>query len=485
MDLSELVNFATVVDVRKYCCVACLNIQLGVMAMRFLLNIICVLFCSTLSAAERPNLLFIIADDCTYRDLGCYGGEAHTPNIDALCTEGMKFTHCFQAAPMCSPTRHNIYTGLYPVKSGAYPNHTFAKAGTKSIVHYLKPLGYRVHLSGKKHIAPEEVFPFEYSGKNNNPDMQVISQFFKECKADNQSFCLFACSNEPHTPWNKGDASQYDAANLELPPYIPDTPHVREQFTKYLTEITYYDNQVGQLLKMLEKNQLDENTLVMVVSEQGNSLPFAKWTCYEAGLGSAMIVRWPGHVQPNSESDALVEYVDVLPTFVEVAGGNPSAELDGHSFLPVLLGEKDSHKRFTFGLMTTRGIINGSESYPIRSVRNQQYRLIWNLNSEATFTNACTQGSEFQSMLAAAERGDRQAQKYTDKYQHRPEFELYDVVEDPHNINNLSGDQKYSGVIAKLKSELDQWMADQGDKGIATEMEAMDHQKRGRKKSKE
>ncbi|MBV07618.1 sulfatase [Rubinisphaera sp.] len=453
--------------------------------MRFLLNIICVLFCSTLSAAERPNLLFIIADDCTYRDLGCYGGEAHTPNIDALCTEGMKFTHCFQAAPMCSPTRHNIYTGLYPVKSGAYPNHTFAKAGTKSIVHYLKPLGYRVHLSGKKHIAPEEVFPFEYSGKNNNPDMQVISQFFKECKADNQSFCLFACSNEPHTPWNKGDASQYDAANLELPPYIPDTPHVREQFTKYLAEITYYDNQVGQLLKMLEKNQLDENTLVMVVSEQGNSLPFAKWTCYEAGLGSAMIVRWPGHVQPNSESDALVEYVDVLPTFVEVAGGNPSAELDGHSFLPVLLGEKDSHKRFTFGLMTTRGIINGSESYPIRSVRNQQYRLIWNLNSEATFTNACTQGSEFQSMLAAAERGDRQAQKYTDKYQHRPEFELYDVVEDPHNINNLSGDQKYSGVIAKLKSELDQWMADQGDKGIATEMEAMDHQKRGRKKSKE
>ncbi|HBN74511.1 MAG TPA: sulfatase atsG, partial [Planctomycetaceae bacterium] len=152
--------------------------------MRFIFGLICFSMSYSLSAAERPNLLFIIADDCTYRDLGCYGGEAQTPHIDALCNEGMKFTQCFQAAPMCSPTRHNIYTGLYPVKSGAYPNHTFAKAGTKSIVHYLKPLGYRVHLSGKTHIAPKEVFPFEYSSKKNNPDMQVIEQFFKECKAD-------------------------------------------------------------------------------------------------------------------------------------------------------------------------------------------------------------------------------------------------------------------------------------------------------------
>ena len=93
------------------------------------------------SSAKRPNLIFIIADDCTFRDLACYGGQALTPNMDKLAEEGMKFTRCFQAAPMCSPTRHNIYTGLYPVKSGAYPNHTFAKGGTQSIVQYLKPLG--------------------------------------------------------------------------------------------------------------------------------------------------------------------------------------------------------------------------------------------------------------------------------------------------------------------------------------------------------
>ena len=127
---------------------------------------------------EKPNFVFVIADDCTYRDIGCYGGQAHTPNIDRLAGEGMRFTDCFQAAPMCSPTRHNIYTGLYPVKSGAYPNHTFAKPGTKSVVHYLQPLGYRVALSGKRHINPPEVFPFEYlAAVGNNPNFELIDNF--------------------------------------------------------------------------------------------------------------------------------------------------------------------------------------------------------------------------------------------------------------------------------------------------------------------
>ena len=97
---------------------------------------------------RSPNIVFIIADDCTFRDIGCYGGQAFTPDIDRLSTQGMKFSNCFQAAPMCSPTRHNIYTGLYLVKCGAYPNHTRAYDHVKSIAHYLKPVGYRVFQTG-------------------------------------------------------------------------------------------------------------------------------------------------------------------------------------------------------------------------------------------------------------------------------------------------------------------------------------------------
>ena len=119
-----------------------------------------------------PNILLIIADDCTYRDLEVYGGQAKTPHLNRLSAEGMKFTHCFQAAPMCSPTRHSLYTGLYPVKSGAYPNHTFAHDWVKSIAHYVAPAGYTSHLSGKTHVNPKGVFPFEYSklAGSNNPD---------------------------------------------------------------------------------------------------------------------------------------------------------------------------------------------------------------------------------------------------------------------------------------------------------------------------
>ena len=197
------------------------------------------------------------------------------------------------------------------------------------MVHYLGELGYRVALSGKTHIAPKEVFPFEYSGVKNNPDMNAIDKLMSDSRGSNKHFCLFATSNEPHSPWNKGDASLYPPDKVILPPYIVDTPRMREDFSNYLAEITYYDSQVGEILNLLDKHGLRDNTLVMVVSEQGNAFPFAKWTCYGSGLQSAMIVRWPGMVSPTTTTDALVEYTDVLPTFIEAAGGKPANSLDG------------------------------------------------------------------------------------------------------------------------------------------------------------
>jgi len=436
------------------------------------------------AADPKPNFVFINADDLTHRELGCYGGQAKTPNIDRLATEGMRFTRCFQAAPMCSPTRHNIYTGLYPVKSGAYPNHTFAKAGTRSIVHYLDDLGFRVALSGKTHIGPKEVFPFEYSGKGNNPDMEAVEVLFAECKASGTPFCLFACSNEPHTPWNKGDVSLYPPAEIELPPYHVDTPETRDGWSRYLAEITYYDGQVGRILEMLDDHGLTENTLVVATTEQGNSMPFAKWTLYDSGLQTALIVRWPGQVKAGLVTDAMVEYVDIVPTFVEAAGGTPAPELDGKSILPVLRGKTDRHKDFVYGIQTSRGTINCPEHYGIRSVRSERYKLIVNLSPEVKFTNACTKSPEFLSWVVKAEEGDADAAEKVRRYQQRPPVELYDVTEDRYEWNNLAENPEYAGTVRKLRANLDAWMASQGDKGQQTEMEAHDHQKRGQKKKK-
>lgn len=439
-------------------------------------------FSGACHAEEKPNLLFIIADDCTFRDIGCYGGQAKTPNIDRLASEGLKFERCFQAAPMCSPTRHNLYTGLYPVKSGAYPNHTFAKEGTKSVVHYLKPLGYRVALSGKTHIKPKEVFPFEYSSKGNNPDFEAIDRILGECSSKKQPFCLFACSNEPHSPWNKGDVSQYDATKVKLPPYFVDTPEMRDAFVRYLAEVSYYDWQVGELLKLLDKHGLQDNTLVMVVSEQGNAFPFAKWTCYENGVQSAMVVRWPGNVKMGSTTTAMVEYVDVVPTFIELAGGKPAPILDGRSFLQVIRGQADRHKDYVYAEMTTRGIINGSDTFGIRSVRGERYKYILNFTPEIEFRNACTKSREFKSWIAKAEAGDDDAADKVSRYVNRDGIELYDLEKDPYEWHNLAGKKQVKEVESTLRKKLDEWMRSQGDRGQETELAARDRQGSGRQK---
>ena len=433
-------------------------------------------------SAEKPNFVFIIADDCTFRDIGCYGGQAETPNIDRLASEGMRFTHCFQSAPMCSPTRHNIYTGLYPVKSGAYPNHTFAEPGTRSVVHYLKPLGYRVALSGKRHIAPQEVFPFEYLPGGSNPDFEAIDAFIAECKATDTPFCLFACSNEPHSPWNKGDPSQYDAEKIELPPYFVDTPVTRKHMVDYLAEITYYDGQVGDCLALLDKHELAGDTLVICVTEQGSSFPFGKWTCYDTGLQSALIARWPGRIEPGAVCDALVEYGDVLPTYIELAGAAPPPLLDGKSLVPLLTGKAREHKQYVFGEMTTRGIINGSEHFGIRSIRSRRFKYIWNFTPEVTFQNACTKSDIFESWRQKA-AGDPDAADKVRRYEQRPAEELYDVAADPLEWNNLAGKPEYAEVQAELHRELLAWMEAMGDKGQQTELEALEHQTKALKKT--
>jgi uncharacterized sulfatase len=353
------------------------------------------------------------------------------------------------------------------------------------VVHYLGDLGYRVALSGKTHIAPKEVFPFEYSGVKNNPDMDAIDKLMSESRGSDEPFCLFATSNEPHSPWNKGDASLYPPDKVILPPYIVDTPRMREDFSNYLAEITYYDSQVGEILNLLDKHGLHENTLVMVVSEQGNAFPFAKWTCYGSGLQSAMIVRWPGMVSPGTTTDALVEYTDVLPTFIEAAGGKPAKFLDGKSMISLLRGKTNRHKDYVYGEVTTRGIINGTDSYPIRTVRDDRFRLVWNLNPDAKYTNALTRSPAFQSMVEKAKSGDSHAQEFVRRYQHRPELELFDCQMDPLEMNNLAENPEYRGTIRKLKGKLQQWMDSQGDKGIQTELDAIYRHRNAIGKTKE
>jgi len=421
-------------------------------------------------AQEKPNIVFILADDLTRFDIACYGSaDSKTPTIDKLAADGMRFTRCYQAAPMCSPTRHNIYTGIYPTRTGAYPNHTFANPGTKSIVHHLEPLGYRIALSGKRHISPAEVFPFEYLGKKKNPEFGKVDSFLLDVKAKKEPFCLFLCSNEPHSPWDKGDVSLFNPDKISLPPHYVDNEETRKAFCQYLAEINYLDQQVKQALDLLEKHGLSGNTVFIFASEQGNSFPFAKWTGYNAGLGSALIVRWPGVVKPGSTSDALVEYSDITPTLIDIAGGDPVKDLDGFSMVPLLKGKRNSHKKFSHGMMTTRGINSGSDYYPIRTVSNGTYRYILNLTSEVEFSNVAKMPNwemDAETKPSAAEA--------IQKHKFRPALELYNDLADPFNLENLAGQKPYRKIQKKLEKQLRKWMKYSGDEGVTTELLAFE-----------
>jgi len=446
------------------------SLNLGRSKIFFFLIIVTV----SLSAGTNPNIVFVLADDLTRWDIGCYGSkDSKTPTLDRLAAEGMKFTRCYQAAPMCSPTRHNIYTGIYPVRTGAYPNHTFIREGTKTIIHHLKPLGYRVALAGKRHIGPDEAFPFEYLDKH-RINLGAVDTFLQEVGESKEPFCLFLCSNEPHGPWNKGDDSQFDRQKITLPPHYVDNDETRDAFCKYLAEINYLDWQVEQALDMLDKNGLSGNTVFIFASEQGNAFPFAKWTCYDAGLGSALIVKWPGVVSPGSTTDALVEYSDITPTMIDIAGGDPVDGLDGSSLVPLLRGEKTSHKKYTYGEMTTRGIVNGSDYYPIRSVSNGTYRYVLNIAHDVEFSNvAAMPGWE------ETARTDPEAAELVQKHKYRPAVELFNDMEDPYNLNNLAGQKPYRKIQKKLAKKLDEWMEYCGDEGLLSELRTFEHMNRG------
>ncbi|MBT3200269.1 MAG: sulfatase [Phycisphaerales bacterium] len=417
-------------------------------------------------AADRPNIVMILADDQTYLDSGAYGNkDVKTPSIDRLASQGMLFKRCFTATAMCAPTRQQLYTGIFPVRNGAYPNHSQVKPGTKSIVHHLKALGYRVGLVGKSHFGPRESFPFErVSGGK-------IAEFI--ARDPKQPYCLFYASHSPHLPWKEGDASAYDPKKLTVPPYMVDVPEMRQGLCRYYAEITAFDAEVGKCMKAVDDSPGKDNTIFIYTSEQGMQLPYAKWTCYELGLRTALVIRWPKCVKPGSVASAMVQYVDVTPTLVDAAGGKIPEGLDGRSFLQVLLGKTDKHNDLVYGVHTTTKIIAATPGgYPIRSVRDEKYKYIRNLRHEATFNNTLIRSDKENIWKPWVEKAktDKFAAKRVSGYLNRPAEELYDIVNDPHELNNLSGDKKYRPIMDAMNKKLQAWMDQQGDKGLETEL---------------
>lgn len=404
----------------------------------------------------RPNFVIFIADDHDRFYTGCYGNESiRTPNIDRLAREGLRFDNAYTATAMCAPSRSMLFTGLFPHRNGADQNHSSIHDGIRTLPVYLDTLGYRVALAGKRHIKPPESFPFEYM------EQEEIGEFLDG--VGDVPFCLIVASRQPHTPHETGG---YKPDEVPVHPALLDTPATRQRLADYCTDIDLLDAEVGETRAALDTRGLLDRSLFIYTSDHGAPLPFAKWTCYEFGLRVPFIVRWPGYVAPGTSTDATIEFVDVLPTFIELAGGSPPRDLDGQSFTSVLSGKSKTFRDEAFGTHTTEGIHNGG-FYPIRSVRVGRLKYILNLNPNGTFTNNVTEGGEgfgdlWQSWQELA-KTDSWARERVTLYQHRPLEELYDLDSDPYELHNVAGDAAYASDMESLRKRLLAWMRDQGD----------------------
>lgn len=415
--------------------------------------------------AEKPNMIMFLADDLSYEDLSWYEHPVvRTPHVDQMAKEGLSLTHMFTTTSMCAPSRSAMYTGLYPHRNGCHMNHGSVKEGIRSLPHYLEPLGYHVALVNKRHIKPLEAFPFDYLHKDS------VEQYLSSL--NNEPFCLIYASDEPHGPHSEGRIKGED---VQVPPTWVDTPEARTKYANYLNDVEKMDAEFGSLIDLLKKKDLYENAVTIFTSDHGYEY-FAKWSCYETGLRVPFIIRWQ-KVEPGTYNHAMANFIDILPTFVELAGGSAPGNIDGSSLLPVLLQNKSEHHNFIYGSHTNRGIISG-KAYPVRSVRDRQYKYIKNLNSDSLFQNVLTHGWTYNAddaspvwkswkMLA---KEDSTVAKRVNSLVQRPSEELYDLLTDPYELHNLADDPKYADIKSKLSSKLDLWMEDQGDDGLETEM---------------
>ncbi|MCC9655170.1 sulfatase family protein [Rhodopirellula halodulae] len=414
---------------------------------------------------NRPDLVVYLADDLSARDLTVYGGEQiATPAIDRLASEGMTFQRAFVASPSCAPSRAALLTGLMPARNGAEENHTFPREELLKLPEVLNELGYQTAAFGKvAHGKSADSYHFHvHDRKQDIPEVRKNVREFLQQRNDTRPLALFVGVSNPHVPWPS--ESTVDPNGLELPSKWIDTPQTRVQRSRYLQEVKDLDAYLDEL-RGLVSERLSSDHVFMFSSDHGAQFPFGKWTLYDEGIHVPLIVRQQGVIEPGSRTDAMVSWVDLVPTLIDLAGGTVPEGLDGSSFASVLRGKTNAHRDRIF---TTHSGDRKMNVYLSRSVRTERHKLIWNPHPEFAFTThidlllRATSGDYFKEWTEFA-KSDPRAATVVAKHHGRPQWELYDLEADPEEAHNLADDERMASVRAELTKELRAWIADQGD----------------------
>jgi len=409
------------------------------------------LLCTATPAAEdaRPNVLWITSED-NGPHIGAYGDKfADTPAIDSIAAAGTIYLNAWSTAPVCAPARTTIISGMYPPSTGSQHMRSMARlpADIKMYPQYLREAGYYCTNNSKEDYnlqKPGEVW-----------DASSNKGHWRNRKPGQPFFAIFNFTNShesqirrrPHTP-------VHDPAKVRVPAYHPDTPEVRLDWAQYYDKITEMDARVGRVLKELEEDGLADDTIVFYYGDHGSGMPRSKRWPYNSGLHVPMIVSIPQKFRhlatddyaTGGKSDRLVGFIDLAPTLLSLIGIKPPEHMQGHAFLGKYAAPQQP---FGYGF---RGRMDERFDM-VRVVRDKRYIYIRNYmphKEYGQFIAYMFQTPTTRVWKSLYDQGKLEPPK-TFFWERKPAEELYDLENDPDEVNNLVGSPEHQEILARLR----------------------------------
>lgn len=416
------------------------------------------------SKEHRPNFVIIIGDDISWNDLGCYGHPSiKSPNIDQLAKEGIKFTNTFLTASSCSPSRCSILAGRYPHNTGAAELHTPLPAGMPTLPGTLKKSGYYTASAGKWHQGPNMKLDFDLVAEKGNGDggEEQWLRVMKERPKDKPFFLWFA-AHDAHRIWHADDFGiPHDPQRSVIPPYLVDAEGTRQDLASYYNEIQRMDFYVGEVKKELINQGVYDNTVIIVMADNGRPFPRSKTRVYDSGMKTPFVISWPdGQQGKGLESNSMISVIDIAPTFLELAGVDIVPSFQGISFAETINNPSKEHRNYVFAEHNWHDY----EAHE-RMVRTKHY--LYLVNNRPQFSNQGPADSNNSASYAdlkdvrnAGKLNAAQADVFLTPRAHE---ELFDCFQDAQQLSNVASNEKYKEVLGDLRDVMNQWIIETGD----------------------
>jgi len=425
---------------------------------------------------ERPNILWISTEDHNPA-IGAYGDEyAHTPNIDRMAEEGILYRNAFVPSPICSPARSGIITGMHATSLGTQHLRSEIEIPDfiKTLPELLREHGYYTTNNVKTD------YNFDPSGRWDESSNQAHWRNRED--EEKPFFSVFNIMTPHEMPANVHDQHYFERLEerrdpdlAELPPFFPDTPEMRKLWARYYDLISVTDLETQDILDQLEEDGLAEDTIVFFWSDHGFGLPRYKRWINTTGLEAALIVRIPpkfrhlAGLPPGSETAELITLIDLAPTALSLVGIEPPDFMEGQPFL----GEHKAEPRTHFVAHRDRA----DDVYDMsRAVRSERFMYIRNYMPHLPYIqDALIFGDHKRSSVELDRvRAEGLLPKHGEAmYRPRPMEELFDVKNDPWELNNLADDPEYRFVLEEKRTLLTEWILETRDTGFLQEGEMM------------